>query len=56
MVNRETYEQYEIYTDIHKQPQKFIGFWVNHAVIRFEQGSLLDAIILAMKRDFDAAR
>jgi hypothetical protein len=33
-----------------------MGFWVNHALIRFEQSSFLDVIVLAMKRDSDAAR
>jgi hypothetical protein len=33
-----------------------MGFWVNHPVIRFEQGSLLDVIVLAIARDFDATR
>lgn len=56
MVNRVNYEQYGIYAQFHKEFQKFMGFWVNHAVIQFEQGSLLDVIVLAMKRDSDAAR
>jgi hypothetical protein len=33
-----------------------MGLQVNHALVRFEQSSLLDVIVLAMRRDFEAAR
>jgi hypothetical protein len=33
-----------------------MGLQVNHALVRFEQSALLDVIVLAMRRDFEAAR